>query len=486
MKRKGLSLLLILGVVFVFAGVSVANVPAPPVNQIIGFDDTEFNGLTADDCKACHPSVVDDHHLLYGSGMIGPGECSLGNCDDTGDVCGGGAPCATGNCVYSSCFVNEECATPIDYCTRGEDCPDFLCEDDSTACTDDADCVGILGETCDNSCPCYRGAAGECGQPVCLGGSMAPNNPNAGIYGCLTCHNETNVGGVIGFEVERDCTVCHEQRGNNNVHHLDSGFTGAKAGDCVRCHGDLVDNPVGCDENVVGNCSVQNKVCTDDTDCPTGETCVPGTCDHAIPTYEPSLVTPEPAGSAFGADQGTCDYCHAPGLDTASGVEVHDNHDTHHHSAFYYYADGSREDWCNWCHLGGRPGQEPPGMEDYAIRTCENCHGYESLHNIQADSDGSGDIIVGGELAGWGHIGEDTPGDVSDCWGCHGFNSGTSAAPGSGPVTPSIAAASATSITAGAENTITLTGNAFTNDAYTSVVEIAGIEVTPTLSLLDH
>jgi hypothetical protein len=483
MIRKGLSLLLILGVVCAFAGITTANVPAPPVNQIAGFDDTEFNGLTADDCKACHPSVVDAHHLLYGDAMIGPGECSLGTCDVSGDVCGGGAPCPTGEtCIYSSCFVNSECATPIDYCTRGEDCPDFLCEDDSTPCTDDADCVGIGTGTCDNACPSYRGATGVCGQPVCLGGSMAPNNPNAGVYGCLACHNETNVGGVIGFEVERDCTVCHEQRGNNNVHHLDSGFTGAKAGDCVRCHGDLVDNPIGCDENVVGNCSVQNKACASDADCPTGETCVPGTCDHDIPTYEPSLVTPEPAGSAFGADVGTCDYCHAPGLDTASGVEVHDNHDTHHHSAFYYYADGSRENWCSWCHLGGRPGQEPPGEEAYAIRTCENCHGYESLHNIQVDSDtlcvydpndpGACNIVVGGEAYGYGHVGADDPSGDSDCFGCHGFT--ITSAPATGPIVPTLSDASATSITAGAETTITLTGSAFTNDAFTSVVEITG------------
>jgi hypothetical protein len=320
---------------------------------------------------------------------------------------------------------------------------------------------------------------------------MAPNNPNAGVYGCLSCHNETNVGGIIGFEVERDCTVCHEQRGNNNVHHLDASFTGAKAGNCVRCHGDLVDNPIGCDENVVGNCSIQNKACTDDTDCPTGETCVPGTCDHDIPTYEPSLVTPEPAGSAFGADVGTCDYCHAPGLDTASGVQVHDNHDTHHHSAFYYYADGSRESWCNWCHLGGRPGQEPPGMEAYAIRTCENCHGYESLHNIQVDSDtmcvydpsnpGDCNIEVGNEAPGYGHVGADDPGGDSDCWGCHGFS--TASAPGAGVIIPTLVASSATSVTAGAATDVTLNGCAFTNDAFTSVVEITGagtsIDITP-------
>jgi hypothetical protein len=320
---------------------------------------------------------------------------------------------------------------------------------------------------------------------------MAPNNPNAGVYGCLTCHNETNVGGIIGFEVERDCTVCHEQRGNNNVHHLDASFTGAKAGDCVRCHGDLVDNPIGCDENVVGNCSIQNKACTDDTDCPTGETCVPGTCDHDIPTYEPSLVTPEPAGSAFGADVGTCDYCHAPGLDIASGVQVHDNHDTHHHSAFYYYDDGSRESWCNWCHLGGRPGQEPPGMEDYAIRTCENCHGYESLHNIQVDSDtmcvydpnnpGDCNIEVGNEAPGYGHVGADDPGGDSDCWGCHGFS--TASAPGAGVIIPTLVASTATSVTAGVATEVTLNGCAFTNDAFTSVVEITGegtsIDITP-------
>ena len=30
--------------------------------------------------------------------------------------------------------------------------------------------------------------------------------------------------------------------------------------------------------------------------------------------YAPSLVTPEPAGG-YGVEEGTCDYCHAPGLD---------------------------------------------------------------------------------------------------------------------------------------------------------------------------
>ena len=68
------------------------------------------------------------------------------------------------------------------------------------------------------------------------------------------------------------------------------------------------------------------------------------------------------------------------------------------------------------------------------IRWCENCHGPESLHNIQVDSDNLaniGTILVGGENAGWGHIGND-----DDCWGCHGFIG--AAESGSGPLTPYI------------------------------------------------
>ena len=484
MKRKGLTLLLIVGVVFVSAGISMANIPAPPVNQIAGFPDTEFNALTEDDCRACHPSVVDAHHLIYGEPMIGPGECSenIGICDASGEPCVTSEDCPPGDTCTDqpagACYINDECATAINVCTRGEPCGS--CSVSGQECGQDEDCPE--GETCVGGCPAYHGVPGQCGQPVCVGGSMAPNNPNAGVYGCLSCHNENTTGGIISFEVIRDCMVCHEFRGGATVHHLDPEFTGAKAGDCVVCHGDLVDNPVGCDANPSGNCSIQGKACSTDADCPAGETCVPGTCDHVIPTYDPSLVTPEPAGG-YGVEVGTCDYCHAPGLDIASDVLVHDNHDTHHHTGFYYYADGSRErSWCTWCHLGGRPGSEPAGQEAFAIRTCENCHGYESLHNIQVDSDtmcvydpnnpGDCNIVVGGEEAGYGHVGNDTPGVESDCWGCHGFS--IASAPATGLIVPTLVGASATSITAGVATTITLNGCAFTNDAFTSVVEITG------------
>ena len=68
----------------------------------------------------------------------------------------------------------------------------------------------------------------------------------------------------------------------------------------------------------------------------------------------------------------------------------------------------------------------------------------------------------------------------SDCWGCHAIQRWYRyVSTFKRSIIPTIGSASATSITAGAATEITLTGNAFTNDAYTSVVEIAGIEVTP-------
>jgi hypothetical protein len=85
---------------------------------------------------------------------------------------------------------------------------------------------------------------------------------------------------------------------------------------------------------------------------------------------------------------------------------------------------------------------------------------------------GDCNIVVGGEEAGYGHVGNDTPGVESDCWGCHGFS--IASAPATGLIVPTLVGASATSITAGVATTITLNGCAFTNDAFTSVVEITG------------
>ena len=70
---KKLSLIALVAGIAMIAGVAVANVPAPPVNQILGFPDVEFNALTEADCRVCHASGIPDrHHLLYGSAIPDP------------------------------------------------------------------------------------------------------------------------------------------------------------------------------------------------------------------------------------------------------------------------------------------------------------------------------------------------------------------------------------------------------------------------------
>ena len=42
-----------------------ADVPPPPVNQLLGVYDTEFSDPTEADCRACHGiNLADRHHVL--------------------------------------------------------------------------------------------------------------------------------------------------------------------------------------------------------------------------------------------------------------------------------------------------------------------------------------------------------------------------------------------------------------------------------------
>jgi hypothetical protein len=216
-------------------------------------------------------------------------------------------------------------------------------------------------------------------------------------------------------------------------------------------------------------CSVSLTTCQENADCPAGERCAETTQQVA----------------------GGCAYCHNEGIDTVSGVDVFNNHDTHHDIFLHKTnAGGTLSNVCSWCHESGYP-HVPNGEEPTRIRWCENCHGYESLHNIQADSPKSptGTIVVGGEDAYWGHIGKDNPANPngdSDCWGCHGFSplNGASA-PGTGAIIPSLAGISVTTVTAGAEAAITLTGTAFTNitgtTQYTPNVEVTAADGSATI-----
>lgn len=346
MCRSNVSLAAITIVALLFASTGWADIPAPPVNQVLGLPDVYLDDLSEETCRACHDSGVPDrHHLLYN--------------------------------------------TPIE---EGQEVP-----------YPDTD------------------------------GSGTPDT----AMNCLSCHGPT-------FTVERDCTACHKSgetdRGpSGTVHH--SGPT-ASSGDCVACHGDIVDN-------------------MDD--------------GHYIPTYEPSLVTPlsrdgegEPL-NVYGNGAGACNYCHdTDNLDQDLAV-IRDNHDLHHYAG--RAGEGGLGARCAWCH------DEDRGA---SFRTCQNCHGPDSLHNIQADSPAEGNIgtiVIGGEEAGWGHVGRDAgPGD-SDCWGCHGFAGITMAtAPGTGPLIPTVYGADRSVVTAGTNTTLLVAGAALTNsDAstdYTSDISL--------------
>jgi len=261
------------------------------------------------------------------------------------------------------------------------------------------------------------------GQHICPGTHVP--NPDADGDGvadttfvCLSCHDQN-------FTVVRDCTVCHD---SGSPHHTTATANG---GDCQACHGSIVDN--------MGD-------------------------GHYIPTYAPSLVTPTrslgdglPLNSR-GNGAGACDYCHDD--DGLTTPVILDNHDLHHGTGFDDF--GAK---CAWCHDFGLPFDEQ-------IRVCENCHGPDSLHNIQADSpnpNNIGALVVGGEDAGYGHVGRDAgPGD-SDCWGCHGY--AFAAAPRSGPIIPTINSLDVSAVDAGTATTVFVNGAGFTNIAGTALFD---------------
>jgi hypothetical protein len=367
MQLKLFSISFILVFSLAFAMIIWANVPAPPVNQQTGIPDGLFNDLEEEECRLCHENPdqfpVEPESIPDRHHLIMNSPVTVGTCSVSGTQCQPNA---------------------------GLDCPESF--------------------------------------EVCIGASAAPFPPTpGGIFTCFSCHDVDCSTGICNINLYRDCTFCHYQfiggpGADTTVHHLTPT---AQSGDCVFCHGDIVDN-------------------MDD--------------GHIISTYAPSSVTPSPSGgdglplNSEGKGAGACDYCHStttgdpvlPDIDTATGILVHLTSRTHHFTGL-----GNDVVKCEWCHNMADP-------EEYRIRTCEGCHGYESLHNIQVDSDGDGVITPGVEMPFYGHIG-----DPDDCWGCHGF--GPASAPGTGPITPNIKNSDISVVTAGHDTSVTLSGSAFTN-----------------------
>ncbi len=346
-------------------------------------------------------------------------------CHDDPDVSGATPNVDRHHLLYGQPLPEGECSVNSNACLSDANCDSGICSSSGATCSDDADCPDFaLGETC-----------GE----VCIGETVAPNiDVSPDVYSCLTCHEQDTSGGDIDFLIERDCLKCHVQiPGEGSVHHLtavaqgnDSPLGDPDVGDCTPCHGTLVDD--------IGD-------------------------GHAMPTYAPTSMTPSPTGGGF---PGACDYCHDTGTDIDTGIEVFNNADTHHNTGIFTSETGVYNSVaCMWCHNISLPAA-------YDIRTCEGCHGLDSLHNIAIDSDTEClmdpatpdcEVIVGGEDAGYSHVGND-----SDCQGCHNASSSrlrvrAAASSDYGSVTPYIKGSDVRVMTSGTDTQFMLTGAAFTN-----------------------
>lgn len=244
--------------------------------------------------------------------------------------------------------------------------------------------------------------------------------PGSDSYKCKDCHPPGSGGGVA---VTRDCTVCHDTTPH---HEADAAWDRH----CSECHGSFVDD-------------------YDD--------------GHYIPDYEPSLITPDTAyrviNETTGKKWGGCEACHEP--DPTMDPKIESNSVTHH-TAVYTISCGQDPD-NNLCHF------DP--VAD--IRKCEDCHGVNSIHNIQYDYDNTT-----GQL-GYGHIG-----DNWDCMGCHAWYEAYKGDPPIDPViVPFMSSITPSSLVTGEETVVTIRGSDFVTTVdgttYTCNVDVDGEIIEP-------
>lgn len=251
-------------------------------------------------------------------------------------------------------------------------------------------------------------------QLSCYGDPTAPI-----VTGCHELVRDPVTGAFVFVEF-RDCLRCH----TSQPHHVGAR---AAAQNCQGCHGSMIDNPLD---------------------------------GHFIPTYAKSNVTPETKWDGNSAlnpqNYGGCAACHQESATTTP--KIFSNSETHHGTQIGFDTTVTglpkKIGDCNWCHGA-------PDVLD--MRACEKCHGINSLHNIQVNSQNPADtnpanIVPGGELPGYGHIGSDF-----DCWGCHGTFKKYAADAGFQYTIPpaSIRGLSSTSMTSGKEKTLTINGTGF-------------------------
>ena len=493
----------------------------PPVLQDIGMTDTSmvFTSATEATCRLCHDGVMtNEHHVLYGTAIEGLTRVPYPDTDNDG------APDTTYSCLscHGSTFtVVRDCK--VCHMPTGVTSPHHQGEDAiNRHCTE---CHGDLIADYDDGhyIPTYNPSFVT---PKTSRTNVGWNDPlhtdpwqetagGTGIVNDIDVLDSLDTGVVFAFGdtltrndpaelrfkpagLENDFMIDEPNRGTSqyNVVFVQGGALGASWSAATftltvtLAPTQTAQELVAAINGAVPASGRRVRATKLETDGSVGP----------LPETEYSPLGGMPLNNRdFSA--GACNYCHDDdGALDANGdpkpVLIINNHDTHHGANLAGSVNnGAGGTWsrCNVCHDYTTPPRggsyHDVGGPDYErhIRICAECHSPASLHNIQADSPKTpGTIVVGGEDAGYGHVGRDGAAGDSDCWGCHGF-SASSAAPFTGPLVPTIHGSSVDSVTAGKAASVLLSGAAFTNTSggqtYTSNVVLTsdtGVKITLT------
>ena len=194
-----------------------------PNTDCTGCHQSNLQDTHSNNCDLCHESaapevqdaILTDNKDCDACHTLPPHAESCRNCHDDPDVVGPTPNVDRHHLLCGNPLPQGECSVNHNACLSDANCDPGICSNTSLSqiCTVDGDCPESgLGETC-----------GE----ICIGETVIPildtnqDGVNDTHYGCLNCHEQAVVGGVITFLVERDCLQCHIQvPGDGSVHHL--------------------------------------------------------------------------------------------------------------------------------------------------------------------------------------------------------------------------------------------------------------------------
>jgi hypothetical protein len=401
----------------VLVGIGMAAIPAPPVNQNLGFADTKFFNVSVDHsqpnstayaCRDCHPGAPDIHHYMVSGGPYSP----------ISNTTGKHLPTTTLGCPDCHPIVNGQL-------TISRNCHD-----------------------------CHDGTAWSANPNINLTKIRgAPGRPH---------HNTTKRSASSVFDAtyvaaDRQCTMCHGDGylDNYNDNHYVPSYnasmvtpmasfkvndSGKLWGGCLACHNDGVENGIPIFNSDTTHHTVRFWIGYQCNNCHVSS----GFRAEPVPDYNP-----EPSANAYRVwfNQSYPSYTTMFGWDTTK------THFEFRNSTMLNNGDT----------LNGTG--------------CEKCHSVRDLHNIETPDTVDGlnlSQTLAAEIPGYGHIGNN-----SDCNGCHQGWTGSVENPFPGPKAMSIDSVTPGVLTADVGTSLTITGTNFVEAPYTATVLVDGVSTAP-------